>query len=243
MAELPGILEPCCGHCSVLQSANPMTGRDLNGIEVSRSLGRVCGAVATASLAGSRPHAAHRGSPVAPALRCTPADRSRSQSCSPQYQRLLKLQAEGMRQLQRLSRSEGDKLCSHARERRPAGHRQAPRSQGPGAFAHAGSARPVGRVRHRPGQSERGQDHAAARHRSVAGRSAADSRSSAASPKGDSIALRQASSRDWRARSSGATSAFSPDATRSHDIEGATHMPEVTSMPSRDAPSTRSARW
>ena len=34
------------------------------------------------------------------------------QSCSPQYQRLLKLQAEGMRQLQRLSRGEGDKLCS-----------------------------------------------------------------------------------------------------------------------------------
>jgi hypothetical protein len=35
-----------------------------------------------------------------------------AQSCSPQYQRLLKLQAEGMRQLQRLSRGEGDKLCS-----------------------------------------------------------------------------------------------------------------------------------
>jgi hypothetical protein len=33
-------------------------------------------------------------------------------SCSPQYQSLLKLQAEGMRQLQRLSRSEGDRLCS-----------------------------------------------------------------------------------------------------------------------------------
>jgi len=34
------------------------------------------------------------------------------QSCSPQFQRLLKLQAEGMRQLQRLSRGEGEKLCS-----------------------------------------------------------------------------------------------------------------------------------
>jgi hypothetical protein len=34
------------------------------------------------------------------------------QRCSPQYQRLLKLQAEGMRQLQRLSRGEGEKLCA-----------------------------------------------------------------------------------------------------------------------------------
>ena len=34
------------------------------------------------------------------------------QSCSPHYQRLLKLQAEGMRQLQRLSRGEGEKLCA-----------------------------------------------------------------------------------------------------------------------------------
>lgn len=34
------------------------------------------------------------------------------QSCSPQYQRLLKLQIEGMRQLRRLSRSEGEMLCS-----------------------------------------------------------------------------------------------------------------------------------
>ena len=33
-------------------------------------------------------------------------------SCSPQYQRLLKLQADAMRQLQRLSRGEGEKLCS-----------------------------------------------------------------------------------------------------------------------------------
>lgn len=34
------------------------------------------------------------------------------QRCSPQYQSLLKLQIEGMRQLRRLSRSEGDMLCS-----------------------------------------------------------------------------------------------------------------------------------
>ena len=34
------------------------------------------------------------------------------QSCSPRYQRLLKLQIEAMRQLQRLSRSEGNMLCS-----------------------------------------------------------------------------------------------------------------------------------
>jgi hypothetical protein len=33
-------------------------------------------------------------------------------SCSPQVQRLLKLQAEGMRQLQRLSRGDGERLCS-----------------------------------------------------------------------------------------------------------------------------------
>jgi len=33
-------------------------------------------------------------------------------NCSPSYQRLLKLQAEGMRQLQRLSRGDGEKLCS-----------------------------------------------------------------------------------------------------------------------------------
>jgi hypothetical protein len=32
--------------------------------------------------------------------------------CSPQIQRLLKLQAEGMRQLQRLSRGDGERLCS-----------------------------------------------------------------------------------------------------------------------------------
>jgi hypothetical protein len=34
------------------------------------------------------------------------------QSCSPQYQRLLKLQMEGMRRLQGLSRSQGETLCS-----------------------------------------------------------------------------------------------------------------------------------
>src|SRR5262245_7994649 len=33
-------------------------------------------------------------------------------SCSPQHQRLLKLQTEGMRQLQRLSRSQGETLCA-----------------------------------------------------------------------------------------------------------------------------------
>src|SRR5215472_7143939 len=33
-------------------------------------------------------------------------------SCPEYYQRLLKLQAEGMRQLQRLSRGDGEKLCS-----------------------------------------------------------------------------------------------------------------------------------
>jgi len=33
-------------------------------------------------------------------------------NCSTSYQRLLKLQAEGMRQLQRLSRGDGEKLCS-----------------------------------------------------------------------------------------------------------------------------------
>jgi hypothetical protein len=33
-------------------------------------------------------------------------------SCSPQHQRLLKLQLEGMRQLQRLSRSQGETLCA-----------------------------------------------------------------------------------------------------------------------------------
>ena len=34
------------------------------------------------------------------------------QSCSAHYQRILKLQAEGMRQLRRLSRRDGEKLCS-----------------------------------------------------------------------------------------------------------------------------------
>ena len=33
-------------------------------------------------------------------------------SCSPQYQRLMKLQIDGMRRLQSLSRSEGDMLCA-----------------------------------------------------------------------------------------------------------------------------------
>src|SRR6476661_3836685 len=35
-----------------------------------------------------------------------------AQSCVPEYKKLLKVQAEAMRQLQRLSRGEGDKLCS-----------------------------------------------------------------------------------------------------------------------------------
>ncbi len=34
------------------------------------------------------------------------------QLCSPQYQRLLKLQVEAFRQLRRLSRSEGERLCA-----------------------------------------------------------------------------------------------------------------------------------
>src|SRR5690349_21376702 len=35
-----------------------------------------------------------------------------AQSCATEYKKLLKVQADAMRQLQRLSRSEGDKLCS-----------------------------------------------------------------------------------------------------------------------------------
>jgi len=35
-----------------------------------------------------------------------------AQSCSPQYQRLLRLQIDGLRQLQRLSRDRGETLCS-----------------------------------------------------------------------------------------------------------------------------------
>ncbi len=75
-------------------------------------LGAIVALVSTASLAqqSSRPGVELAQLPPPPGVprRGAPG----AQSCSPQYQRLLKLQIEGIRQLQRLSRGGGETLCS-----------------------------------------------------------------------------------------------------------------------------------
>jgi hypothetical protein len=75
------------------------------------ALGGIAVLLATASFAGSGPTPRIEGAQLPPPFGA-PRPIIPGQSCSPQYQRLLKLQAEGMRQLQRLSRSEGEKLCA-----------------------------------------------------------------------------------------------------------------------------------
>ena len=76
-------------------------------------LGADCGSAADRVTGRNR---LPRRASSAPSCRRPSAHPGRSfpvpQSCSPQYQRLLKLQADGMRQLQRLSRGEGETLCS-----------------------------------------------------------------------------------------------------------------------------------
>ena len=82
----------------------------------SRYLGVLAGVaalVATASLAGQSPAPRIEGAQMPPPPFGAPRPLvPGAQSCAPQYQKLLKLQADAMRQLQRLSRGEGDKLCS-----------------------------------------------------------------------------------------------------------------------------------
>jgi len=75
-------------------------------------LGGVAALLATASLAGPSPEPSVQHAQLPPPFGRPGPIVPGPQSCSPQYQRLLKLQAEGMRQLQRLSRGEGDRLCS-----------------------------------------------------------------------------------------------------------------------------------
>jgi hypothetical protein len=75
-------------------------------------LGAVAALLSTASLAEPSPTPAAEGAQLPPPFGRPGPIVPGPQSCSPQYQRLLKLQAEGMRQLQRLSRGEGEKLCS-----------------------------------------------------------------------------------------------------------------------------------
>ena len=75
------------------------------------ALGGLAVLLATASFAGSGPAPRIEGAQLPPPFGA-PRPIIPGQSCSPQYQRLLKLQAEGMRQLQRLSRSEGEKVCA-----------------------------------------------------------------------------------------------------------------------------------
>jgi hypothetical protein len=75
------------------------------------ALGGIAVLLATASLAESGPTPRIEGAQLPPPFGA-PRPIIPGQSCSPQYQRLLKLQAEGMRQLQRLSRSEGEKVCA-----------------------------------------------------------------------------------------------------------------------------------
>jgi hypothetical protein len=77
------------------------------------ALGGVAALLATASLAGPGPTPRiERAQLLPPPFGAPRPIVPGPQSCAPQYQRLLKLQAEGMRQLQRLSRSDGEKLCS-----------------------------------------------------------------------------------------------------------------------------------
>lgn len=75
-------------------------------------LGAIAALVPTASLAqqAARPGVELAQLPPPPSVpwRGIPG----VQSCSPQYQRLLKIQIDGLRQLQRLSRGEGEKLCA-----------------------------------------------------------------------------------------------------------------------------------
>ena len=70
--------------------------------------------VATASLAGSGPPAPglQNAQALPPPFGAPRPMVPGAQSCAPQYQKLLKVQADAMRQLRRLSRGEGDKLCS-----------------------------------------------------------------------------------------------------------------------------------
>jgi len=75
------------------------------------ALGGIAVLLATASFAGSGPTPRIEGAQLPPPFGA-PRPIIPGQSCSPHYQRLLKLQAEGMRQLQRLSRSEGEKVCA-----------------------------------------------------------------------------------------------------------------------------------
>jgi hypothetical protein len=75
-------------------------------------LGAVVALVSTASLAQLGPAPDVALAQLPPPFGAPGPLVPKSQSCSPQYQRLLKLQIEGMRQLQRLSRSEGEMLCS-----------------------------------------------------------------------------------------------------------------------------------
>jgi hypothetical protein len=81
------------------------------------ALGAAAALLSTVSLAGPSPgtspaSASERAQMLPPPFGRPGPIMPGQASCSPQYQRLLKLQAEGMRQLQRLSRIEGDRLCS-----------------------------------------------------------------------------------------------------------------------------------
>jgi len=75
-------------------------------------LGAATALLSTVAFAGAGPTPASEGDQLPPPFARPGPSLPGQASCSPQYQRLLKLQAEGMRQLQRLSRSEGDRLCS-----------------------------------------------------------------------------------------------------------------------------------
>jgi hypothetical protein len=82
----------------------------------SRYLAVLAGAaalVATAALAGqSSAPGVEKAQMVPPPFGGPRLTLPGAQSCAPEYKKLLKVQAEAMRQLQRLSRGEGDKLCS-----------------------------------------------------------------------------------------------------------------------------------
>ena len=75
-------------------------------------LGAIAALVATASLAQQGPAPGVEPAQLPPPFGAPGPIVPGIQSCSPQYQRLLKLQIEGLRQLRRLSRSEGETLCT-----------------------------------------------------------------------------------------------------------------------------------
>jgi hypothetical protein len=75
-------------------------------------LGALAALVSTASLAQQVTRPGAEPAQLAPPPGAPWRNFPGAQSCAPHYQRLLKLQIDGLRQLQRLSRERGDTLCS-----------------------------------------------------------------------------------------------------------------------------------